>query len=81
MLVRSRAIYHQYHLERILIISATEEITKYAGCGDRYFREHACEAKLAHYQDASLDRGLSETRKRSYFKKVADGWTVSDEIK
>jgi chemotaxis protein methyltransferase CheR len=39
------------------------------------------EAKLAHYQDANLDRGLSETRKRSYFKQVADGWTVSDEIK
>ena len=39
------------------------------------------EAKLAHYQDANLDRGLSETRKRSYFKKAAGGWTVSDEIK
>jgi len=39
------------------------------------------EAKLAHYEEATLERGLSEKRKRNYFNKMATGWTVKDEIR
>jgi len=39
------------------------------------------EAKRAYYEAGTLERGLSEQRKRSYFKQVESGWTVIDEIK
>lgn len=38
-------------------------------------------AKLGHYDEAVLERGLSEKRKRNYFKQAENGWIVSDEIK
>lgn len=38
-------------------------------------------AKLGHYDEAVLERGLSEKRKCNYFKQAKNGWTVSDEIK
>lgn len=39
------------------------------------------EAKAAYYDQATIDRGLSTTRRQSFFKVAPGGWTVSDDIK